>query len=457
MVAPRLDNLTSQQLGSLTVAEMLARLTERAGPRSSREQFTPGVRVPRKETFLLSAIVAGGVAGVEVSAGGTQVLLSAASHAASRLEIQFDLGASENEWYPLVPSSSTRPPQGSSFRRFRVRAQQGVSVPSLAVPVYLLIAGDEFDQLEDRGRFAQVSPSGSMQTVFYLTTLAGSEVPAIGTDEGAIAIGGWTGAAYARARIVSAAADGVSGAAATALDTFARCAGWDPDTSTWAMLRAINAPHTGDTNSTTYGLVTNARAQLWNGATFDQVRGVTPADGLSATAGTLDVFARAASWSGSSWQRIRSVLPSAVYASTPATQSLATHGTVALKHATDQDFDVLEGGPGTAGDGSTASTAVLAARVVEAIPLTSPSGNYAVTAASVEVRAANVKRKAFVCWNEGPDNVYVAFGEAATTGGGAGTKLAAGMGLTYTGYPNVRAIRDGAAATLWWHEELHGF
>src|SRR5690606_6558561 len=116
-----------KQLFGLTLEELLWRLTERTRPRASSSDFTTSQRQPEKIELSLDTIVAAGAAGVPVSQGGTQLLLSASSHAAARLEVQWNQqGGGEAQWYPLVPCSSTRPPEGSSFRTFMIRAQQNV-------------------------------------------------------------------------------------------------------------------------------------------------------------------------------------------------------------------------------------------------------------------------------------------------------------------------------------------
>lgn len=138
--------------------------------------------------------------------GGYAVQLASNSHAGANLDIAFGPNpTNESRWQPLTPGYVVRAPEGRRFEKFHLRRRSSVPAGILSEEINVVVdAGTILSSQEPAPRVGQVTPSGSYQELLRLLTLAGAEVDGRGSDEGAIAVSGWTGAAYVRQAVSAA-------------------------------------------------------------------------------------------------------------------------------------------------------------------------------------------------------------------------------------------------------------
>lgn len=165
----------------------------------------PEVGGPRTYTYTLSDIPAAGSDPLQVSDGGWSVMLAPASHAGANLEVAFGAkrpaaDSQSGGWQPLTPGSVVRAIGGQQFEAFWLRKRTTVPSDLDDEELYVVVDPDAAEgAFEPRPRAPQLTALGSMAALFRALTLAGAEVALRASDEGALAIAGWNGAAYYRA------------------------------------------------------------------------------------------------------------------------------------------------------------------------------------------------------------------------------------------------------------------
>lgn len=182
-----------------TISRMLLELAGPGVPQSN----TPRNRGPRTTApFALSALGARASLGIEVQGEGMSLGINPGSEAAGALlEVVFDAPGTTNVegWQLLVPGSTVSRPDGRPFHAFWVRVAD-VGLEAVAETVRFDLDPEQYGQtIRHTGRFPAVSLGGAARSLMRALNLAGTELSLRASDEGALAVAGWTGAAYVRA------------------------------------------------------------------------------------------------------------------------------------------------------------------------------------------------------------------------------------------------------------------
>lgn len=187
--------------------QLLREIREAIAPRIPERLLGGTYRLPEPIEIPLSEIAAAGTAATAIEvrpvAGSSLSLILGKSHAAARVEVCLDVPASsERAWFPMAPGGRVKLPGGARFSGFRVRLQSGAPADADKLAVFAVDV-DQDGQHVEVGRFAQVSNGGALEQLLKVLLVSGAEAHLEGAqgsaaDRAALAVAGWTGAAYAR-------------------------------------------------------------------------------------------------------------------------------------------------------------------------------------------------------------------------------------------------------------------
>ena len=378
-----------------TALATLRRLFERA---ELLEPSGPArTHAPSVEERQLQDVAAAGAVPTQLDLGGMVLGINPSSHGSAVVEVCFDVEqASRSRWVVLAPGYTYQKPDGRPFERVFVRRLS--TTPSTTNLIRFdvdpsLVGG----AIGYQPRVPNVTPAGAADVAMKAVNLAGTAVDVIASDEGALAVSGWTGAAFVRALISAAGRFGVNLIAGQ--DGVAAGAG-----------------------------VTGATVQRMVLATDDLVAACVSASRLA-----VNLIAGQAGVAGGA----------GVTGATVLRMVLATDDIVAAcVSASRLAVNLIAGQAGVAG--GTGATGATVQRVVPATTATGAHANSTATNASSTILAANANRRVATITNKGTGSIWINSNAPATSGGGY--KLGPGDSIDETTVQDIRAIRDATDA-----------
>lgn len=178
----------------------VAKLADRLAPRLETRQAGAATMPPTWSSPTSAIASAGSATGNQVDLAGRTITSLLTADAGGVVEVAFGDPADATsptaaatagiarEWFPLAPGGSVDAPGGQRFTRFRVRLATGTLADTRRVILAVDTVGGS-QTVREAGRFANISPGGSIASLERMIDETGTEVSVQGANGSSATLG----------------------------------------------------------------------------------------------------------------------------------------------------------------------------------------------------------------------------------------------------------------------------